>query len=80
MFDEESVQKCGLDSETLKAYEAVKEKATKVVARKDGIHAVIDCPYCGKEHRHGWAGGDGFRSPHCVKPKERLNDYYLIFE
>ena len=79
-MNEDMVKNCGLDDKTLEDYEKIKKDAVKVTARREGVHAVIDCPYCGKEHRHGWAGGSAFRSVHCIKPKERLDDYYIICE
>lgn len=41
--------------------------------------AVIDCPYCGKEHTHGGRAGDvgGHRVSHCG-PKHWDNPGYVI--
>lgn len=45
-----------------------------LVARKEGKQAVIDCPYCGEEHVHGW--GEGHRVAHCYAPNSDPG-YYL---
>ncbi|WP_435285217.1 hypothetical protein [Streptomyces bacillaris] len=42
-----------------------------VAAYRIDDQLVIDCPYCGSEHRHGTGGprlgdGDGHRVAHCV--------------
>ena len=38
--------------------------------------AIVLCPLCGEEHRHGW--GSGPRTPHCVGgPPKGVGDYYV---
>ena len=37
---------------------------------------VIDCPYCGCEHYHGW--GSGPRAKHCATSHDgHCGDYYV---
>jgi len=59
-----------------------------VTARRVGDQLVIDCPYCGRKHRHGAGArpgdGDGHRVAHCYqgdgyyvaehRPSERSED------
>lgn len=44
--------------------EAVPE-VPEVPARPRGAQLVLDCPFCGREHRHGLGGGYGGRQSHC---------------
>ena len=49
----------------------------QATASPDGVLLVVArCPYCGKKHRHGLAGGYGPRSAHCLDPRVR-RDYVL---
>jgi len=39
----------------------------------EGATVTIKCPYCGKEHTHGFL--TGYRVPHCTEPKH--SDYWV---
>lgn len=49
-----------------------KEKVPIVFQRKDGT---IDCPFCGKTHKHGYS--EGYRIAHCANTGKPNKTYYL---
>ena len=51
-----------------------KRRYPTVVPRREGKQAIADCPYCGKEHVHGW--GEGHRVADCFGPGSGAG-YYL---
>ncbi len=48
---------------------------------RHGITSVlIDCPFCGKEHRHGWPQGQrhpGWRGSHCGQGSYDVREPFL---
>ncbi|MFE4826295.1 hypothetical protein [Streptomyces sp. NPDC056672] len=59
------------------------ESEVRVAAWRDDDQLVIDCPFCGREHRHGVGGpnrgdGDGGRVPHCTESRPSGEYYYLV--
>lgn len=47
----------------------------QAVKDPDNGLAVIDCPYCSKEHRHGWRSGE--RVAHCQTNTTGTRQYYV---
>ena len=46
--------------------------------RRNGIRTVtIECPLCGKEHRHGYGNGNGNRVSHCTDRSVGEGGYFI---
>lgn len=44
--------------------------------KKDVHYAIVGCPFCGEEHRHGW--GTGLRDSHCrERPAGAPTQYWI---
>lgn len=57
----------------------VDHRLVRGVAGQPDIYVVtVECPHCGRRHRHGWAGG-GTRAPHCAGNVYRA-DYRLVWD